>query len=344
MDHESFDRFVRLLGGSGSRRTALGALLAGALGGTAVDAAAKGKGKGKGRHKDRDRKRDQRRDKAKQRQGESGESPAVSTQAADCFSIGPSSNMNGCDFSGMDLSGRDLSGSSMRGTKFTSANLCGANLSSSTLTNADFRGANLTRAALKSSACRGALFDAATTFCQTRTCTGTVRSDDCPGVPADNVCCSTGDCAERTCRAGTCHGERCAYATQPDGQAGTLCPAPGQCCDGGCCAEGQTCCGETCTNTKTDDDNCGTCGNACPTGSTCQNGACSEPPPICIEALQACVPGQEPACCEGRTCQTFQPGCWGPVYCCRKRGEPCSNACDCCSTACLHSGGTATCL
>jgi hypothetical protein len=38
---------------------------------------------------------------------------------------------------------------------------------------------------------------------------------------------------------------------------------------------GLTLCGQTCANLQTDVNNCGSCGNACPAGAACQNGACS---------------------------------------------------------------------
>jgi hypothetical protein len=38
---------------------------------------------------------------------------------------------------------------------------------------------------------------------------------------------------------------------------------------------GYLCCpGVGCTNTESDDDNCGTCGTSCPAGTTCQDGSC----------------------------------------------------------------------
>lgn len=47
----------------------------------------------------------------------------------------------------------------------------------------------------------------------------------------------------------------------------------------------------TCTNTSTDPKNCGTCGNVCPEGTTCQNGSCSD-----VE-------------CQGQTCDTGFTNC-----------------------------------
>src|SRR5690606_23311965 len=56
---------------------------------------------------------------------------------------------------------------------------------------------------------------------------------------------------------------------------------------------GQTSCGGVCVDTMTNAMNCGACGTACPTGSSCTAGAC------------ACPEGQEPcgaACVPAGTC------------------------------------------
>jgi hypothetical protein len=101
----------------------------------------------------------------------------------------------------------------MKGTKFRRADLTGADLSSSNLKNADFRQANLTCADLHSSACGGANFNNAT-FCQTRTCNGSVRDDDCPPDFDPDSCC---DCGPTTvCDAGQC-------------RAANVCLPPGAC-------------------------------------------------------------------------------------------------------------------
>lgn len=171
MDHESFDRLARLLGSGGSRRAALGAVAgASVLGASGITNA-------------KPRKR-------KQRSGRD----RVNMQAADCFSPGPGSNMNGCDFSGTSLRAMDLSGSTMVGTKFNQADLCGADLSSSQLRNAQFNGAFLFRADLSGSGCRGVQFDADTVFCLTKTCNGAIRNDDCLERDVSSLCCTDADC------------------------------------------------------------------------------------------------------------------------------------------------------
>ena len=40
------------------------------------------------------------------------------------------------------------------------------------------------------------------------------------------------------------------------------------------CQSGLTKCGGLCVNTKTDEDHCGKCNNACPAGNVCLASAC----------------------------------------------------------------------
>jgi hypothetical protein len=199
MDDASFDRLARILGSAGTRRSALGAALGAAMiAGLGVAEAKKGRGRGR---------------VSKRRRGETGR---VSAAAADCFSPGPGSNLNRCNFDGQNLAGVDLSSSSMVGTSFRGANLCGADLSSSQLRNADFRGlplgmtvpTNLTLADLSSSGCRGTRFDAYTVLCRTKTCNGVINNRDCPdGIDPRLVCCTSADCGiGQECARGRCQG------------------------------------------------------------------------------------------------------------------------------------------
>jgi hypothetical protein len=79
------------------------------------------------------------------------------------------------------------------------------------------------------------------------------------------------------------------------------CPGPA----GVTCSSGYTLCqpNNVCTTPSNDVNNCGTCGNVCPGGYSCQGGACIAPPPppppscspprhlcdgICISGTQQC--------------------------------------------------------
>jgi hypothetical protein len=315
MDHDAFDRLTRLLGTPGSRRAALGALLGSSVLGAAESAFAKKRGKGKDKqrgkaHKQRDKKRGA---AAKPQTPDDG---AVAIEAT-CGSPGPSSNLNGCNFSGDDMDGVDLSSSSMKNTNFNGARLCGADLSSSTLTNADFRNANLTRADLHSSGCNGIKTNAATRFCQTIMCNGSVNNSDCPTGAA--VCCATGDCEDRACHVRACEDSACEHTRQADGEPGNLCPDPRECCNGNCCPEGQKCCGDTCIP----NDQC--CGPndtpGCPTGQQCCGGnVCSH----CCNGNQAgCAAGSVccgTACVSGVCCGSFQ-FCETEEQCCGDQDE-----------------------
>lgn len=240
MDRDAFDGLAKLLAASPSRRAALGVLigggLAGALGATDANKDRKKRGRGK-----------QGRDTAQ-----------ISAQAADCSNPGPSTNISGCPFQDADFSGDDLSGSRMVGTNFRRAELVGTDLSSSnarnavfreadltcadlrssTLGGADFRAADLTGANLKSSGgCNSATFNAATTFCYTTMCDGSVRNDDCPsGFDPEAFCCADGDCLGGL----SCVDNQCANPCPPgwvltsNGTCGFPCSTQGTCTSIGC--------------------------------------------------------------------------------------------------------------
>ena len=298
MDRERFDALTRLLAATPSRRAALGALLGTGLAGTLGVAEAAQKKRNKQRQK---------RTKNRRRGG-------VSAQAADCSSPGQGSNYSGCnfddeDFSGEDLSssrgvetsfrtaelvGTDFSSSNLKSAVFRNANLCGADLSSSTLRSTNFRDANLTNADLSSSVCGGAIFTGAT-FCNTRTCNGAVRNDDCPdGVAPEDACCVNTDC-----------------------------PAGQRCADGACvldCLTADTCCGTNpvacrancCTGVVGDGLNvCGGPGNF--------NCAPSFPGGPCGTDDDCTAPIGESVCRAGR--------------CCSLQGGFCNGAADCCNEA-----------
>ena len=223
MDERQFDRLIRAFGAGVSRRATLAALLGSAISSVAAGVVAKPHPRQRTRHHN---------SKGRRQQRTKGAS-SVATQAVNCQNLGRGVNVRGCDYTGEDHSGENLSGSTMVGTIFTNgtligarlsssnlnsatfngADLCLANLRGSTLRNVDFRDADLTKADLSGSSCTGIQFNAATVFCGTKTCNGTVRNDDCPSGPPADFCCADAEC-----------------------------PAPGVCCNGVCC---DGCCDST---------------------------------------------------------------------------------------------------
>jgi hypothetical protein len=203
MDHDSFDRLIRVLGSPGTRRSALGTLLGVGIAGTAGIADAKNKGKGKSRNKGKgkSRKKDRNKNRA---QAPAAKAPAVEAEAVVCEPPRHSARLVACDYSGDDLTGVDMHSSNLKDAKFIGTNLCGADLHSSTLRNVQFDNANLTRADLHSSACGGADFTGAT-FCRTIGCDGDIINPICA------TCCVSSDCTPlsgglvpRICQGGTC--------------------------------------------------------------------------------------------------------------------------------------------
>src|SRR5208283_5137085 len=130
-------------------------------------------------------------------------------------------------------------------------------------------------------------------------CTNTTSDpNNCGGCniwcPPDSKC-QGGNCvpATTTCNGGppctgvdTCCGAGCTDTqTDPNNCSGCgfLCPTGDTCvggnctppasCDGGpVCTGVKQCCASGCSNVNTDPANCGSCGNACAPGDTCQGG------------------------------------------------------------------------
>ena len=148
----------------------------------------------------------------------------------------------------------------------------------------------------------------------TDTCTGTLCGTYCETTTSDPANC--GACGAACPSASACVSGACVSAGN-----GSACTSGANCQSGNCvggvcsaCAAGQTLCGNTCTNETTDPNNCGACGDVCPTGQTCTAGACGT---VCS--------GQNPNLC-GSTCTNLQT-------------DP--NNCGTCGTVC-PSGQTCT--
>jgi hypothetical protein len=185
MDHESFDRFARLLGQPGTRRTALALLLgAGALGARSVAAKPA-------------------RRAAKMRGAKSQDNPLAGLR--DCPNPRPGQNLSKCNFVDQDLRGANLRGANLSGAVLANANLCSADLRGANLAQTDFTFAVLTRADLRGTNLSTASFDHAT-LCHTRMPNGTLDDSHCPR-DASEICCSDAECSTGVaCTRGRCGG------------------------------------------------------------------------------------------------------------------------------------------
>jgi hypothetical protein len=88
-----------------------------------------------------------------------------------------------------------------------------------------------------------------------------------------------------------------------------------------------TACNGSCVNLDSDDGNCGTCGNTCGTGQSCQSGACT---PVCASG-DVCVAGL----CSSASCPTGTAACGGSAgtaFCDDLASDP--NNCGACGMQC----------
>ena len=137
-------------------------------------------------------------------------------------------------------------------------------------------------------------------FCDAGQCVG----DQDDGDPCDHGGqCTSGFCVDGVCCDTACDGE--CQACNIAGAAGT-CTAEA---DGASCNEDTQCCAGACTNTRTDEANCGVCGLVCASlplphtsASTCTAGACG----LTCDAGYANCDGNAASGCEtplGTTCK-----------------------------------------
>jgi hypothetical protein len=275
MDHEAFDRIARVIGARGTRREALGALLAGSLLGAGGDA--------EGRRKQRSR----------------GSDRIAAQAASGCANPKPGQNLSHCSFLGQDLRAVNLRGANLSGADFTGADLCGADLRATNLQRTDFMGTNLTRVDLRSTNLSTAHL-AGAIFCQTRLPNGSRDNSGCP--PDGEVCCSDAECPPGAiCNQGSCLGGGCINVTQ-------ICDPTSTCCSGAVCTEVSPDF-ELCVLNCTSDSDCPNANLDCRANSfvcpglerkCCQRKECSG---------RADCPSR--VCCNGACCQAnevCQPG------------------------------------
>jgi hypothetical protein len=128
--------------------------------------------------------------------------------------------------------------------------------------------------------------------CQADPTTGCIYAASTTNCSTTQVCVGgTCACNSSSC-SGCCNGTQCLlFASQTPSECGTNGGACGPCnsptapsCNNGVCGcpPGKTNCGgSSCTDTQTDNSNCGMCGKACPalplpnSGSSCSSGQCS---------------------------------------------------------------------
>ena len=148
-----------------------------------------------------------------------------------------------------------------------------------------------------------------------------------------NGSCSTGACTP-DCSGRECGDDGCGGQCTPGCGADESCDTAGQCI----CNIGLSLCGNACVSLATDNNHCGTCGNACGGSESCQAGVC----------IPNCTPD-----CSGKTCG--DDGCGGTCGSCRAGQSCAAGNCMCpagtteCGTTCantdsdpLHCGGCDT--
>lgn len=138
-------------------------------------------------------------------------------------------------------------------------------------------------------------YPAGETTCGSATCSSDFVVNPAPVCSGSGTCIAGGvsSCpAGKFCRNGTC------IAQLVDG---SPCSASAQClhatcANGFCCPSGLTWCGTSCVSLSSSDSNCGACGRACSSGSTCSGGACY------LLDGQACTTGTQ---CLSAACTIF---------------------------------------
>lgn len=111
---------------------------------------------------------------------------------------------------------------------------------------------------------------------------------------------------------------------------------------GGDPCPGATLCGSSCTNTNFDPANCGSCGNACPSGQLCSSGQCSL---TCLGGTTQCGTECVNTNTDSANCGTCANACTGGQVCSAGQcGLTCVGGTTLCNGACVNTGNdTANC-
>jgi hypothetical protein len=339
MDPTRFDRLVRALGRSTSRRTTLTGLL------TALLAVELPDGEATARRRRHRRDHDQRHKRRKKKRGQRDDGGQPSEPAPTgccgteaCPQPEPGGARAGCAYAGRSFAGQDLHGSLFRGIDGREANFNQSDNHGSVFADACLQGASFRRANLVGTTWSGAcLFDADFTgadlgsdaagfadalFCGTFMPDGSVNDRDCEratsccqrSVEPGPSCQSAADCADQPCQAKACQNGQCVYDEVFTG------PSPNDlctfCCDGDCCLSPanqcnteNSCCAPNCAGRVCGPDGCGgagTCGpcavlagRRCTAQGQCVCDAISCPDGCC-DGNADCWPGDSNAHCGPR--------------------------------------------
>ena len=325
MDRDRFDALTRLFAATGSRRTALGALLGAALLGHGAapgaparqDGGKKAKNPKKGKAKAKKRRPNRSAAPRGEPQTLAEATPARCYPNTNC-APGPGKNVSRCNYEGRNLAGANFRGANAGKANFRNANLRGA----------DLRGANMGDACLVGADLTGARMDGSTNtggavFCRTTMPDGSINNSGCekgtaccPTCGAGAACPESGQiCCEPSCKQGNC----CADADCPDpdrpicvNNACRPCTGDAQCGTGRVCCDGRCRTGDCCTDAE-----CGPSGNTC-ANFTCRcgsEGQCSGATPQC------CGEGNNATCrecCSNAHCPC--PGCRQNETICSRQG------------------------